>query len=834
QYSFNSGKIAHLDESVKLLIEALGQWQEIDPNLPVWRFNPQRRAYLAKLDLHLGFSYSSEGQKDEYKDLDIHSRMGYGYGAGVGDTRGLRISWVLSELGHALHVRYLQFRDRRDLDDALKLVQSALQIRRREGMGIIRILTYLVAILLTRRETTLGDEAELAEAQAALQEIHERPQEDYASTLLATSLRGRVALMTTSTNSADGNLKEAIDVHVSALSQHPTTYYMRPTLLYTYSILASRVSNNVLSELPLSLIDKALALTPSNSPLRLQMLIHSAQLHWQYYQEGGTQTEFASAMSMFDEAINLEAAGPDARLDLGMQWLASILENRSSSTHNPDEYKRLFEAQRSLLALLPNVASLGRDVQTRLDAAKVFQNLAQTIAIRAPDVPSVVEVLEQGRSRTDPALKELAKALENEWDKKVQKEAWELETNWHSRETMREIFDWKPTPIFQEERALHRRQELTRFNELVENARKVPGCERLMMPDSFDELGKAGDHVGSYSGEEKSLRLPLNTSFSELQDLCGSHREAYLSSRSAERSLREERRPVVKTPDPKAASKSKFYHVLKVLWMNVVSPVLLALGLKCDQEEVEAKNRPRLWWCPTGPFAFLPLHAAGIYNRFDPDSKAECCSDFVVSSYTPSLGSLNNARHDIQAVSAMAPCVQLIAEPAAPNHPRIPHTAAEIEAIKKLVPGQHILHGSNGTERPAVEAVLNSLPSTSILHLACHGHQDERAPLASGFILSDGRLKVSEIMKLNLKKAVFAFLSACESAAGDRGQPDESIHLSAALLFAGFRSIVGTLWSMDDADGPEVARVVYSEMFKDGKCNYDAIPYALDLAEYEP
>ncbi|KAG8722833.1 hypothetical protein FRC08_007781 [Ceratobasidium sp. 394] len=85
-------------------------------------------------------------------------------------------------------------------------------------------------------------------------------------------------------------------------------------------------------------------------------------------------------------------------------------------------------------------------------------------------------------------------------------------------------------------------------------------------------------------------------------------------------------------------------------------------------------------------------------------------------------------------------------------------------------------------------------------------------------------------MKFNLKKAVFAFLSACESAAGDRGQPDESIHLGAGLLFAGFRSIVGTLWSMDDADGPEVARVIYGEIFKDGGCNYEAIPHALDLA----
>ncbi|KAG9076544.1 hypothetical protein FS749_011633 [Ceratobasidium sp. UAMH 11750] len=615
QYFFNSGKTTHHDESVKLLIEALGQWQEVGSNRPEWRFNSQRRAFLAKLDLHLGFSYASEGQKDKYKAWDMPPGTGYGYGRGVGDTKGLRVSWVLSELGQALHVRYLQFRDKRDLDDALKLIQTAVYIRRKEGLGLARMLAYLAAILMTRHEAGLGDETGLYEARVAVLELHDLAREDYGATLLGPSLRGRLAILVASSAAVnDESSKEAMDLHVSALQQCPATYYIRPTLLYTYSLPASQVSTPAPPESPLSLVGKALALTPPNSPLRLQMLIHCTRIHWEHYQETGSRSEFTSAMSKFDEAIHLEGAGPDARLDHAMQWLASISMDKDSSTTNLDEYKRLFEAQRSLLALLPNVASLGRDVQSRLDAAKAFQNLAQTIAIKAPDVPSVVEVLEEGRSvfwgqalrlrlppeiekRTDPALKELAKALEGEWDKKVQKEAWELETNWHSRETMREIFDWKPTPIFQEEKALHRREELIRFNELVASARKVPGCERLMMPDSFHELKKAGDHgvivllvasdslceaiaIGSCSGGEKALRLPLDMSLAALRDLCGSHREAYLTSRSVDRSLREERRPIIKAQDPKVLSKSKFYNVLKVLWLKVVSPVLLALGLK--------------------------------------------------------------------------------------------------------------------------------------------------------------------------------------------------------------------------------------------------------------
>jgi CHAT domain-containing protein len=49
-------------------------------------------------------------------------------------------------------------------------------------------------------------------------------------------------------------------------------------------------------------------------------------------------------------------------------------------------------------------------------------------------------------------------------------------------------------------------------------------------------------------------------------------------------------------------------------------------------------------------------------------------------------------------------------------------------------------------------------------------------------------------MKLDLKDAVFAFLSACETAKGDTEQPDQAIHLAAAMLFVGFKSIVATMW----------------------------------------
>jgi CHAT domain-containing protein len=52
------------------------------------------------------------------------------------------------------------------------------------------------------------------------------------------------------------------------------------------------------------------------------------------------------------------------------------------------------------------------------------------------------------------------------------------------------------------------------------------------------------------------------------------------------------------------------------------------------------------------------------------------------------------------------------------------------------------------------------------------------------------------------------------------------------MLFAGFKSVIATLWSMEDVDGPIVARSVYKDLFQGDSdfLNPDDIPYALDAA----
>ncbi|KAJ7783932.1 CHAT domain-containing protein [Mycena maculata] len=129
----------------------------------------------------------------------------------------------------------------------------------------------------------------------------------------------------------------------------------------------------------------------------------------------------------------------------------------------------------------------------------------------------------------------------------------------------------------------------------------------------------------------------------------------------------------------------------------------------------------------------------------------------------------------------------------------LPGTRTELKRIQDSVPEQWLT--TLGDTTPAtVATVLAHLRESSIVHFACHGTQDESNPLDSGLVLTDGQLKVSEIMhKLDgsqgiRKSMALAFLSACETAKGDDQVPDEAIHLAATLLFAGFRGVVATMW----------------------------------------
>ena len=128
-------------------------------------------------------------------------------------------------------------------------------------------------------------------------------------------------------------------------------------------------------------------------------------------------------------------------------------------------------------------------------------------------------------------------------------------------------------------------------------------------------------------------------------------------------------------------------------------------------------------------------------------------------------------------------------------------------ALKENVPFTS-LSGARAT----VNEVFKILPGYSVVHFACHGHQDASEPFRTRFALYDEPLYLIDMVERGLPIAELAVLSACHSARGDRKSPDEVLHLAAAMNFAGFGSVVGTLWPVSDHDAPMLAQKFYHLM----------------------
>jgi CHAT domain-containing protein/Tfp pilus assembly protein PilF len=139
----------------------------------------------------------------------------------------------------------------------------------------------------------------------------------------------------------------------------------------------------------------------------------------------------------------------------------------------------------------------------------------------------------------------------------------------------------------------------------------------------------------------------------------------------------------------------------------------------------------------------------------------------------------------------------------APVPDALPHSADEARAVSRHDPLSEVLLGSSATETRFLELA----PSRRIIHLATTGVLNSWNPLFSYLRLhpssgTDGRLDVHEVFGLTLR-ADLVVLSACETglSTGARRQVppgDDWVGLVRAFLYAGARSVLASLWRVDD------------------------------------
>jgi CHAT domain-containing protein len=152
----------------------------------------------------------------------------------------------------------------------------------------------------------------------------------------------------------------------------------------------------------------------------------------------------------------------------------------------------------------------------------------------------------------------------------------------------------------------------------------------------------------------------------------------------------------------------------------------------------------------------------------------------------------------------------------------IPYTRDEIRAISKYFPKdkKDIFLGQDAREENIKKPPRNEY---QVVHFACHGFLDENQPFRSALVLSqdqekeeDGFLQVRELYNLRLK-ANLVVLSACHSGRGKLEKGEGILGLTRMFFYSGTKSVLSTLWSVNDQSTALFMKIYYRYLAKGRK-----------------
>jgi CHAT domain-containing protein/tetratricopeptide (TPR) repeat protein len=187
---------------------------------------------------------------------------------------------------------------------------------------------------------------------------------------------------------------------------------------------------------------------------------------------------------------------------------------------------------------------------------------------------------------------------------------------------------------------------------------------------------------------------------------------------------------------------------------------------------------PHVTIIPHGYLHLLPFHAFAdgsqyLIDRFD-------------VSYAPSASVLKLCleKEDLQQARG---CVIGLADTTAP------FVEQEVRDLASMLPGSTLLLNSMATRTAFAEAARR----TSFLHIATHGIFRQDNPMFSGFKLADGWVTALDLFSTTCETNLVT-LSGCKSGVSQVTGSDDLVGLMRGFLYSGARSLMLSLWNIDD------------------------------------
>ncbi|KAG2151666.1 CHAT domain-containing protein [Suillus bovinus] len=742
----------------------------------------------------------------------------------------------LSNLANRLASRFHHRGNDKDLDDAIALHREALVFRPVDHPDRFMPLNNLANQLSDRFEYR-GNDEDLDEATALHREAlalcpvghTDRPN---SLNNLANRLSSRFER-----RGNNEDLDEAIALYKEALALYPVGHTGLSRSLYNLaSELSSRFRHRGNDEdlnQAITLHREALALRPVGHTNRPSSLVNLANQLYTRFERQHNKEDFEESRENLHRALALLTQHDPRQLAVHRSLAQVYLSFNYLVLHGTGmgEYKDSLDTAMHHLKAAANVVSAGlailparkstlASVSSRHKIMKDFPSTlavdAASCALRSGDVCRAVELLEQGRTIIWTQMTRLRTPLDN-----LQTHGDHAVVLMKRFRDLSSLLDKPPANRAEATSRVDVEAEETRYRRLVEDwngtveeIRKIEGFSRFLLPPLFSDLqGAARDGpiivliasksscnaiIITHKQPPTSIQLPA-----DLQKLI----KLVLAFQEA----------VEKEAGPKG-NQPALVKSLRELWDVVVCPVV-------ENLDGFARRGSRIWWCPTSLFNFLPLHAAGEYR-----AQGKSVSQQYISSYTPSLTALIKARKSHHR-SPSVPFVAIGQDCPAGASFILDAVEPELELVKRLLPLPPAVSFSKVTSVDATKSrALRALRDNTWLHLACHGTQRFDEPFNSAFLMRDQPLSLLDITHMDLSRHEFAFLSACQTAVGAFSTPDEVIHLAAGLQFAGVKSVVGTLWKVNDSTVQRLVEAFYKNFCGDGKMNSKRAARALHQA----
>ncbi|KAJ6513546.1 CHAT domain-containing protein [Mycena vitilis] len=698
----------------------------------------------------------------------------------------------LQGLGVMFTDRYQRLGELKDLEAALDAEQQAVGLTPHDHPNRAHRLQGLAASFRDRYQR-LG---ELKDLEAALQQKQEavaltpsdHPSRAQRLQGLAVSFTDRYQLL--------GDLKDleaALYAHQQAAALTPDGHPDRASRLQGLAV-SFKNRYKCLGELKdleaaLDTIQGAVGLTPHNHPHRAHRLQTLATFCILRFRNFGNLLDLQAVHCHYLASFESPSSTPMISWAHALSWA-------SFSQEFDQDY--CIPAYLKAFALLPEISWIGHDIHVRqgvihrLDIADTTSKAVHA-CIQQSQLLMAVELLEQGLATIFQQMLQLRPELKDippEYGPEFQALSLEL-------------YVGNPTNSI---------TVVEKRNELLQKIRGTPGSEHFLLPRPGNVLCCASqggpviiltshpDQCGAIIVRDpvtEPIYLPLSSVSSELLESQQKSLKQLLGRCNARDRGQSFASRLFGRPEGFSLKPVEecFKDLLTWLWSNIVHPVYQVL-------KSHGVLTGRIWWLLTGAFTNLPVHACSPTDDF-------------IHSYTTTLGSLLDAYAKTSNIPPELAVVGVTHTDCMRGNflGGVQEEAKQIISIVKSAPVYPLI-GSAAT----VDAVKAQLQRCSWVHLGCHGIQSPGDPTVQSHLkLYEGDLDLETILRLPLPNAQFMFLAACQTAMGDAKMINESFHLGGGFMTAGFRSVIGTMWSMNDSDGPVVAKIVYSHLFRDGQ-----------------